>query len=233
MTALALTLSLFSISAGPQEIGFMPLFPKEGIPEGWTVRQWDDVSKPAAEGVVWKVEDSVLHGSDPRGTWLVSDKEYGDFELRFEWKIPERGNGGLGLRFPSKGDPAFDGLELQMVDPRYYGDAAHEIPPTELTGGLYRAVAPWDQRYKPGEWNEYVVRLEGPHVTVALNGEAIQKVNLDEEGIPVTRYDGSPATPLKERPRKGHIGFQELSRGGGHVMIRNARIRGLPSEPRP
>lgn len=71
------------------------------------------------------------------------------------------------------------------------------------------------------------MRLEGPHVTVKLNGETIQKVNLDEEGIPVTRHDGSPAKPLKERPRQGHIGFQELSRGGGHVMIRNARIKEL------
>lgn len=227
MTALALSLCLLSTSAAQQEAGFTPLFPKDGVPQGWSVGRWDDVSQPVALGEMWKIEDGVLHGSVPRGTWLVSEKEYGDFELRFEWKIPERGNSGLGLRFPSKGDPAFDGIELQMVDPRYYGDAAPEIPPTELTGSLYRAVAPWEQRYKPGEWNEYVVRLEGPHVTVTLNGETIQKVNLDEEGIPITRHDGSPATPLKERPRKGHIGFQELSRGGGHVMIRNARIKGI------
>jgi hypothetical protein len=227
MTALAFTLLLLSTTAIPQDSGFTPLFPNDGVPQGWVVRQWDDVSKSAADGTVWKVENGALHGSVPRGTWLVSEKEHDDFELRFEWKIPERGNGGVGLRFPSKGDPAFDGLELQMVDPRYYGDAAPEIPPTELTGGLYRAVAPWEQRYKPGEWNEYVVRLEGPHVTVMLNGETIQKVNLDDEGIPITRHDGSPATALKERPRRGRIGFQELSRGGGHVMIRNARIKEL------
>ena len=212
----------------PTKNDFVPLFPGDGIPKEWAVRQWDDVSQTVDSATVWKVEAGMLHGSDPRGTWLVSEKEYGNFELRFEWKIPERGNSGLGLRFPSKGDPAFDGLELQMVDPRYYGDAAGEIPPTELTGGLYRAVAPSQQRYKPGEWNAYVVTLQGPLVTVQLNGETIQKVNLDEETIPVTRHDGSPAVPLKERPRKGHIGFQELSRGGGQVMIRNARIRELP-----
>ena len=84
-----------------------------------------------------------------------------------------------------------------------------------------------DHPYKPGEWNEYVVTLRGPHVTIELNGETIRKVNLDEETIPVTRHDGSPTPPLKERPRKGRIGFQELSRGGGRVMIRNARIKEL------
>ncbi len=222
-----LLLPLAALAAEPTDEGFTPLFPKDGVPQGWVVRTWSDVAQPADEGVVWKVEEGVLHGSDPRGTWLVSEKEYGDFELRFEWKIPERGNGGCGLRFPSKGDPAFDGIELQMVDPRYYGDEAPQIPPSELTGGLYRAVAPSRQLYKPGEWNAYAVTLRGPQVVVILNGETIQKVNLDEETIPVTRHDGSPAPPLKERPRKGRIGFQELSRGGGQVMIRGARIKEL------
>jgi hypothetical protein len=32
---------------------------------------------------------------------------------------------------------------------------------------------------------------------------------------------------LNNRPRNGHIGFQELSRGDGHVMIRSATIRVL------
>jgi hypothetical protein len=218
--------------AADTDDGFVPLFPTDGVPAGWTVRRWDDVSRPADPGVVWKVENGVLHGSDPRGTWLVSEKDYADFELRFEWMIPPQGNGGCGLRFPPQGDPAFDGLELQMVDPRYYGESAAEIPPSELTGGLYRAVAPREQRYRPGEWNAYEITLRGPRITVKLNGETIQNVNLDEETIPVKRHDGSPAPTLKERPRKGRIGFQELSRGGGHVQIRNARIKELTASQR-
>lgn len=227
LVAILLMATLAAAAAEPAGDGFTPLFPENGVPRGWVVRQWNDVSQPADDGVVWKVERGVLHGSDPRGTWLVSEKEYGDFELRFEWKIPEQGNGGCGLRFPPKGDPAFDGLELQMVDPRYYGDDAPQIPPSELTGGLYRAVAPTQQLYKPGEWNAYEVTLRGPHVVVKLNGEMIQDVNLDEQTSGVKRHDDSPAPPLKDRPRKGRIGFQELSRGGGHVMIRNARIKEL------
>jgi hypothetical protein len=52
-------------------------------------------------------------------------------------------------------------------------------------------------------------------------------VNLDEQTTPTKKHDGSDAPPLKDRPRKGHIGFQELSRDGGHVEIRNARIKEL------
>jgi hypothetical protein len=60
-----------------------------------------------------------------------------------------------------------------------------------------------------------------------LNGEIILAVNLDEQKVTTKRHDGTDAPPLKDRPRRGHIGFQELSRGGGHVEIRNARIKVL------
>jgi hypothetical protein len=175
---------------------------------------------------VWKVEKGVLHGSNPRGTWLVSEKEYGDFILDFEWKLPERGNSGCGLRFPAAGDPAFDGLELQMVDPRYY-PPAQKVTPGELTGALYKAVEPRGPAFKPLDWNHYRVTCKGAKVEVVLNGEKVLDVNLDEHVKPTKRHDGSDAPPLKERPRRGRIGFQELSRGDGHVQIKNARIRVL------
>ena len=156
----------------------------------------------------------------------MSEKEYGDFILEFDFKLGERGNSGCGLRFPGSGDPAFDGLELQMVDPRYY-PSDMKVPPEELTGGLYRAVAPREQRFKPTEWNHYRVECRGPNIKVSLNGEQILDVNLDDHERVIQRHDGSDAVPLKERPRKGHIGFQELSRGGGHVQIRNAKLKEL------
>ncbi len=205
---------------------FVELFPQEGVPQGWLVRKWDNIKNPADQGVVWKVESGVLKGSDPRGTWLISEKEYGDFVLEFEWKLNERGNSGCGLRFPLTGDPAFDGLELQMVDPRYYPPDM-QVGAAELTGSLYKAISPRAQVFKPVEWNKYQITCRGPRVTVVLNGERILDVNLDDQMNTVKRHDGTDAPPLKERPRKGHIGFQELSRGGGHVEIRNARIKVL------
>jgi hypothetical protein len=210
---------------GPEE-GFVPLFPEDGVPRGWVVRRWNEVKLPPEKKAVWKVEKGVLHGSTPRGTWLVSEKEYGDFVLEFEWKLPERGNSGCGLRFPLRGDPAFDGMELQMVDPRYYPPKM-KVPPAELTGSLYRAVAPRKQVYKPLEWNRYRITCRGPRVRVVLNGETILDVNLDEQTRPTKRHDGKDAPALKDRPRRGHLGFQELSRGDGHVQIRNARIKVL------
>lgn len=215
------------VAASGNNEGFKPLFPKDGEPQGWVVRAWHDVKEPGPANAVWHVKDGVLHGSEPRGTWLVSEKEYSDFTLKFEFKLGERGNSGCGLRFPGQGDPAFDGLELQMVDPRYYGDEAPNIPQSELTGSLYRAVAPKEQRLKPQDWNNYEVTLKGSHVLVQLNGAEVLNYNLDDHKTTVKRHNGQDATPLKDRPRKGRIGFQELSRGGAHVEIRNAMIKEL------
>ena len=207
----------------PDAEGFVPLFPRDGIPQGWTVRQWNKVQNADTNGVVWKVQDGVLHGGEPRGSWLMCEAEHGDFILEYEFKLGELGNSGCALRAPMNGDPAFDGMELQMADLRYNPQAKD----SELTGGLYRAVAPTKQVYQPTAWNRYRVTLQGEHLTVVLNGVTIQDLQLDEQKQPVQRHDGTSAPTIQTRPRRGHLGFQELSRGGDHVLIRNARIKSL------
>lgn len=209
-----------NVNGAEKEKKFVPLFPEDGIPVGWVVTEWNDLSKPAPADAVWKVENGILHGSQRRGTWLISEREYGDFILEFDFKLGELGNSGCALRAPKKGDPAFEGMELQMADFRYNPSAKD----SELTGGIYRAIAPKKQVYKPTEWNHYEITLIGNRLKVVLNGEVIHDLNLDEQNQVVKRHDGTIAPPVKDRPRKGHIGFQELSRGNSRVQIKNARI---------
>ena len=196
-----------------------PLFNANGEPMGWRVSAWDDISKAGPIGGKWILKDGVLHGSEPRGTWLVSEKIYGDFYIEFEFLLPERGNSGFGIRFPDEGDPAFDGMEIQMCDPRYYTMSGYEYNPGELTGCVYEAVLPRVDMYLPGEWNKYQITCRGQDIWIVLNGETLSKINLNEKTEKLDR-----GLPLSERPREGHIGFQELSRGGGQVLIRNAKI---------
>ena len=212
-----------------EEKGFVPLFPKDGVPTGWMVRAWNDVNQPVDPIVKWNVKDGILHGSNQRGTWLVSKRQYSDFILKYEFKLGELGNSGCALRAPLFGDPAFDGMELQMADYRYNPSAKD----SELTGGIYRAIAPLKQVYRPTEWNKYEITLKGPRLRVVLNGQLIHDLSLDEQNQVVKRHDGSLAPPVKDRPRKGHIGFQELGRGKVQVQIRKARIKVLdrPEEP--
>jgi hypothetical protein len=206
--------------------GFFALFPKDGTPEGWVVREWNDVSKPAVDAGKWEVKDGILYGSEARGCWLMCEKEYGDFILEYDFKLGPRGNSGCALRSPMKGDPAFDGLEMQMADFRYNTEAKD----SELTGGFYRALAPTKQVYKPEDWNHYRIELRGDRAKVTLNGTVIHDIRFADYTETVKRHDGTDASPLAERPKRGHIGFQELSRENSRVMIRGARIKVLDAE---
>lgn len=144
--------------------------------------------------------------------------------LEFEILLTEHGNSGVALRAPMFGDPAFDGMEMQMADFRYNTDAKEN----ELTAAIYRAIAPTEQIYQPTEWNHFLIELDGSHLKVTLNDQVVQDVNLDDFDQPTLRHDGSEAPPVKDRPTRGHIGFQHLSRNNEPVQIRNVRIRELP-----
>src|SRR4051794_21870704 len=74
-----ITLLLLLIAASPttkptsQPTDWTPLFTTDGDPKGFHVTAWDAAANPPPEGAKWLVKDGVLHGSPPRGTWLVSD----------------------------------------------------------------------------------------------------------------------------------------------------------------
>ena len=221
ITSGILLLSTLLVSA--DKAPFILLFPKNGVPEGWLVRAWSDISNLGPKNARWIVENGTLSGGGARGSWLISEKEYSDFELHFEFKLGPQGNSGCALRTPIAGDPAFDGLELQMADLRYNLNAL----PSELTGGLYRALAPKKQVYRPEEWNSYKILLKGPKIRVSLNGINILDQDLTTQKKIIKRHNGQDASALKDRPRRGRIGFQNLSRGGSPVLIRNAKVREL------
>lgn len=234
VTAVAISIGALLL-ASPRAIGAkdsadkeVHLFTEKGVPKGWVVCTWNEISKPAPADAQWAVDESgILTGAQNRGTWLISEKEYGDFDLDLEFKITARGNSGVALRAPMKGDPAYDGMELQIVDSRYYNGQGE---PEQLCGAIYRGIAPKKDAFKPEAWNKYQITCRGPHVKVILNGELIQDFNLDEQTRELHRDSPEKSSPpLKDRPRKGHIGFQDLGRDG-RTQIRNVTLRVLDSQ---
>ena len=79
--------------------GFESLFNAKDL-TGWQVNQGGNIK-------VWGAENGILYVNGAGGGWLMTDKEYGDFELRLEFKIPPKGNSGVALRSPLVGDAAY------------------------------------------------------------------------------------------------------------------------------
>jgi hypothetical protein len=231
---------------GAAEGEFQKLFTRPGVVgEGWVVRNWTDVSEPPKWPVVWEVDaDGILYGTGRYspgttgdrwiGTWLLSERQYGDFILELEFKFRnggKSGNGGIALRAPLAGDPAYEGLELQITDPRYEYSYFPGATSEQLTGALYLVSAAKELAYVPGEWNHYRVEMRGPRVKVWLNEKVVQDVDLDTLTRPAKRHgEGQElldAKPGAARPRRGHIGFQDLSERGETLLFRNVRIAEL------
>jgi len=199
--------------------GFEPLFGADGI-SGWKVSDWSDLRVPQkVEGTAWKLEDGVLYGLNKR-TWIISPDEYSDFVLRLETLITRGSNGGIGLRFPPAGDPAYTGMEIQVVDHGvYYSGYASQ--PQQYTGSIYDEIAPEGATVNPpGQWNAWEITCRGTNVQIVLNGKKVIDVDMAKEIR--ARQNKGPA--LSKRPIKGHIGFQNLN---GSITIRGAAIKRL------
>lgn len=221
MKPTAILLFFASSLAFGAEPEFKPLFSKDGPPAGWITRHWGDLGQPAQGSPIWSVKDGVLTSTGDRGCWFVSEKEYGDFEIEYEFLLGPQGNSGFAFRAPATGDPAFVGMEMQMADVRYNPQAK----PSELTGGIYRAIAPTEQAYQPEQWNKVRLSVVGTKLKVELNGKVIHDTDLATHDEEVIDHKGNIVPKIRDRPRRGRIGFQNLSRAAGQVVIRNARIR--------
>src|SRR5581483_9409883 len=122
-----LALLVLPCAAADTPEGFTPLFNGKD-PTGWTA---------TGKKEVWGAENGVLYVSGGGGGWLMTDKEYGDFELRLEYKMPKGGNSGVGLRSPLKGDPAYVGMEIQLIDDEGWPG---KLQAWQHTGSIYNVV---------------------------------------------------------------------------------------------
>jgi len=159
---------------------------------------------------------------DPRlgGGNLYTANQYGDFVLRFEFRLTPGANNGLAIRAPLSGDPAYAGMEIQILD-----DTAAKysnLRPYQYHGSIYGVVPAKRGHLKPiGEWNLEEVIASGRRISVKLNGATIVDADIDEASKPKT-IDERDHPGLKRQ--EGHIGF---CGHGDYVEFRNIRIKVL------
>ena len=162
----------------------------------------------------WKAEDGILSTGGHGGGWISTEKEYSDFSLELEFNVPDGGNSGVFIRAPHEGDPAYTGMEIQVLDD--YAEKYATLQPWQYTGSIYAVQAPAKRvTKKAGEWQKMQITCTGPKVQVILNGEQIVDSNLIEHMEKTAKSPGI-------KRRGGYIGFQNH---GAPVQYRNIRIR--------
>jgi hypothetical protein len=191
--------------------GFEPLFNGMDL-TGWTVL--------GGKKDVWGADHGILFVDGKGGGWLMTEREFGDFEVRLDFKMPRAGNSGVALRAPLMGNPAYDGMEIQLLDDPWYKDEKNYkgLRPTQLTGSIYDVVPPARDALKPvGEWNTIHITAKGRQVTVELNGVKTVDANLDDHKDRADKHPGLWRA-------KGHLGLQSHD---GRVEFRNLLVKPL------
>jgi hypothetical protein len=206
LAALLCGVPAVSTADEPAPEGFESLFNGKDL-TGWRVNVGGNMG-------VWGADNGVLYVNGRGGGWLMTEKEYGDFEVRLEYKMPTHGNSGVGLRSPMKGDPAYVGMEIQLIDDENWPG----LRPAQHTGSIYDVVPASKVVNKPiGEWNKIRIVAQGRHVKVEVNGTKLVDADLDEHKDRADRHPGL----LRE---KGHLGLQSHD---GRVEFRNLYVKPL------
>jgi hypothetical protein len=102
----------------------------------------------------YAVEDGLLVCKEKGGGKLLTMHRFSDFVLRFEFKMPPGANNGLAVRAPADGNPAYAGMELQIIDNKGY-KAVHnyELQPWQTRQGwCSEAVRRMERAGGAGRW---------------------------------------------------------------------------------
>jgi len=183
------------------EDGFTPLY------NGKDLSNWEGRED------LWKAGEGMISGISPglkQNHFLVTKEDYGNFELRFEVRMPEV-QGNSGVQFWSQRVPNSTEMTGYQADigPGYWGCLYDESRRNKLLATAKPELIL--KVLKDKEWNEYVVRAEGKHITIAINGETTIDYTETDDAIPL----------------KGKLGLQVHAGGAFRIDFRNVRIKAL------
>lgn len=199
--------------------GWRPLF------DGRTTAGWHAFAG-GAPGAGWQVVDGALTRAGQAGD-ILTDEEFGSFELELEWKIAPGGNSGVFFHVVEDSTLQYvwqTGPEMQVLDNAGHADGRQ---PNTSAGSNFALYAPArDATRPPGQWNAARLVVRGDHVEHWLNGEKLLEYELGspewQQRVAASKF---AQMPRYGRARRGHIALQDH---GDEVTFRNIRIRELP-----
>jgi len=164
----------------------------------------------------YEIVDGAIRCKQGKGGNLFTKQVLRDFSVRLWFKVPPGGNNGLAMRYSGKGDPAYKGFELQVLDNTAKQYA--KLKDYQYHGSAY-GMAPALRGYQRpvGEWNFEEVTMVGSRVTVELNGYRILDADISKLESKLPNHTGKDN-------REGFFGFC----GHNHaVSFKDIRIRRL------
>jgi hypothetical protein len=203
----AVALSAFAADEAPNADKGKPLFNGTDF-TGWQLTD----GKPVTKG--WVAKDSAMVRETAGGDIWTKDR-YGDFVLDLEFKT--EGNSGVFIRTDNPKDNVQTGIEIQV-------DRPAAKPDKHSVGALYDLVPPTKDNTKKDEWNRMVVVAKANVLTVYVNGEKVNEMDLDKWTEGGKNPDGTKnkfKTALKDFKREGHIGLQDH---GAKASYRNIKL---------
>ena len=166
-------------------------------------------------------EGGVIHLAGKGAGFLLSQKEYSDFELEWDWKLAEGGNNGIKFWVTKVGGKEWLGIEYQMIDDQKHPDGLKGG--SHNTGSIYDIVdSAKDKILKPiGEWNSSRIVVKNGKIEHFLNGKLVSSAD--------TKTDEWKAQIAKSKFKSkdgfapGH-GKLMLTEHGDPTWFRNIRV---------
>ncbi len=189
-------------------------------------------------GKDWSVQDDAImlkkNNSDPAKDYadLVTDQEFGNFDLKLEWKASPCIDSGV--MFYVQESPKYKqdydtGLEMQIADLACTVPDSREI--LRRSGDLYGLISTKVNTVKPaGEWNQFEIISNQGHLQLIQNGRAISTQLWDDAWRQLVAQSKFAKMPDFGTFHEGHISLQGTEdKGDSQIKLyfRNIKIKKL------
>ena len=202
------------LTAAERAAGWQLLFDGNSL-EGW--RGYNSEFMPTG----WSVENGLLTRTGPGGD-IITEQQFGDFELYLEWLVGPGGNSGVLVRAVEGQEEVYHGApEMQILDDAGHPDGRSPLTSAGSNYGLHGA--PRGIVKSAGEWNSSRIVVVNNQVEHWLNGDKVVEYELGSADW-LRRVANSKFAqwPAYGRASRGHIGIQDH---GDRVSFRNLKVR--------
>ena len=206
--------------------------------DGETLNGWRSFNETELLGG-WHVVDGCIQakgeGGDASG-YIVTDKQYANFELVWDWKLTHGGNSGMlyhVVEHPKFKVPYVTGPEYQLIDNEGWEEvnAPTKLEEWQKLGVDYAMHLPDYNKMKVnpvGEWNSSKIVYDNGHVEHWLNGEKILEFEAYTEDWFAKKASGKWGTATEYG--LSHTGVICLQDHGDPASFRNIKIKELPEK---